>query len=115
MKSTRATLFGAIAFVLQAGNAEAHGEEGFGTFFAQGAVVIVGTVALLLWRWKPALKGVALSGGLLGVPLSWIATARIPYSNSSGLITALFVTVPVVCALLGVYIVRARQDRDKQT
>ena len=116
MKPTASVrLLGPGALVLLVGSAEAHGEEVFDTLLAQGAVVIVGTLTILVWRAKTIRKLVTLGCGLLGVLFSWIATAQVPYMDNRQWITPVFAIVPVIGGLVGAYISRVRKSGVQQT
>ncbi|MBF4987356.1 hypothetical protein [Methylophilus sp. 14] len=88
--------------------AYAHGEDAFTSLFLQ-LFAVVGTFILLAV--VPGLKrysSIGVIGCLLGVAVSWILTADIPFSDNQTLITIISVAMPLGFAAIAIFLAKSR-------
>lgn len=88
--------------------AYAHGEDAFTSLFLQLFAVVVTFILLAI---VPSLKrhsAIGVVGCLLGVAVSWILTADIPFWDNQTLITILSVAMPLGFAAIAILLARHR-------
>ena len=110
-------LLTAIAAVLFASPAHAHGQEVLTSIYAQLATVIVVVIVLFRVREIRRYWIMGLLGCITGMVLSWWVTADMPYRRNATLITAIAVASPILLTALAVFAAArwsSRRDRDAQ-